>query len=207
MTIHLALVDGRMRDETSTAHVSPEHVAAYLHGRLTGADRERAVSHFARCAECRRELTELGDLVPTKRAPRSWRLITASAAAIVAFVVLPRVVGDNENGVGRVRTDQDIRLPSGTLAIAIVAPAERTTIARTDITLTWHPVAQGATYTVTVQDSSGTEVWKRAALLDTSITVPDSARLHPGQFYFWSVDARLPDGTTANTGVRTFTVR
>jgi hypothetical protein len=133
--------------------------------------------------------------------------MTAAAAAIAAFVLLPRLVGDSANEIGRVRSDQDIRLPSGTLAIAIVAPAEKATLGQAEVKLTWHAAAGGATYTVTVQDSAGTEVWKRASLLDTSVTVPDSARLQPGQFYFWSVDARLADGTTANSGVRTFTVR
>jgi hypothetical protein len=65
----------------------------------------------------------------------------------------------------------------------------------------------GATYTVTVQDSSSAEVWKRASWSDTSITVPDSVRLNPGSLYFWSVDARLVDGNTAKTGPHTFIVR
>lgn len=208
MTIHLALVDGRMRGEISSEHLSADHLAAFLDGRLTGSDRERAVRHFAACDECREELTELRDVLPARRRVGAWRWITAAAAAILAVVTIPRFVGDRAvEGNTRVRTEQGVRLPDGTSAISVVAPADLATVPPTGLQLSWRSAGVGATYAVTVLDSSGSEVWKRTSLADTSITVPETTRLNPGSRYFWSVDARLADGTTAKTGAHTFIVR
>ena len=208
MTIQLVLVDGRMRDETSTDHLSADHFAAFLDGRLTGADRERAVRHFTGCAECREELTELRDMLSVARRPSSRRWVVAAAAAVIfAVVLMPRIRGDTAgDGAGRVRTDEGLRLPSGTSAIAVVAPPDQAVV-EGRLELSWRSAGVGATYSVTVQDSSGTEVWKRASLVDTSIVVPATTGLAPRSRYFWSVDARLADGSTASTGVRSFVVR
>ena len=208
MTIHLALVNGRMRDEISSNHLSADHLAAFLDGRLTGSDRERAVRHFAECGECRAELTELQDVLPATRRAPAGRWIAAAAAAILAAVTIPNLVSDRaREGKSRVRTDQEIRVPDGTNAIPVVSPTDQSTVPQTGIELSWRSAGVGATYAVTVQDSSGSEVWKRTSLAVTSITVPETTRLNPGSRYFWSVDARLADGTTAKTGPHTFVVR
>ena len=205
MTIHLALVDGRMRDETSTGHLSTEHLAAFLDGRLTGADRERAVRHFAGCAACRSELTELRDLLPgsTSRS-RRWVAAAAVAAALVALVMIPQIGNTPDDSPARVRTES--RLAEGS-AREVVSPAERASASPVGVELTWRSIGVGAAYTVTVQDSSGSEVWKRTSAPDTSVRIPANTDLRPGRLYFWSVDARLADGTSAKTGARTFTVR
>ena len=208
MIIHLALVDGRMRGEISSDHLSADHLAAFLDGRLTGSDRERAVRHFASCGACREELTELRDMLPAARPASTRRWIAAAAAAILAVVMIPRFVGDRAGEQNpRVRTEQEIRLPDGTNAIMVVSPPEESTLPPMRVELLWRPAGVGATYTVAVLDSSGTEVWKRTSLADTSISVPETIRLNPGSRYFWSVDARLADGTTAKSGAHTFIVR
>jgi hypothetical protein len=209
MTIHLALVNGRMRDEISSDHVSSEHLAAFLDGRLTGSERERAVRHFASCGECRQELTELRDLLalPFEARSRRWIAVAGAAAAILAFVVVTQMVSDGSlGGSGRVRTEDGVRLPDGTQAIAVVSPNDRVAVSPTALSLSWRPAAAVAMYVVTILDSTGTQVWSHSSA-DTSVIVPISARLRPGRLYFWSVDARLADGTTAKTGPRTFTVR
>lgn len=206
MTIHLALVNGRMRDDISSDHLSADHLAAFLDRRLTGSDRERAVRHFAECGECREELTELRDVLPATRRAGAGRWI--AAAAILAVLTIPSFVGDRaREGRSRVRTDQEVRLPDVTNAIPVVSPADQSTVPQMGIELSWRSAGVGATYAVTVQDSSGSEVWKRSSLADTSITVPETTRLNSGSRYFWSVDARLADGTTAKTGAHTFIIR
>jgi hypothetical protein len=208
MTLHLALVDGRMRDETSTGHLSSEHLAAFLDGRLTGAERERAVRHFAGCSECRSELTELRDMLAVTR-PRSlgWFVAAVAAAGVLAIVTIPRMTIDvSGGGSERVRAE-DARLPNGRGDILVVSPADRSIVPAIGVELSWRSAGVGASYTITVQDSSGNEVWRRTSLPDTSATVPDSVRLRRGSLYFWSVDARLADGNTAKTGPHTFFVR
>jgi hypothetical protein len=209
MTIQLALVDGRMREEISTDHLSSDHVAAFLDGRLTGAERERAVRHFAGCSECREELTEVRDVLAgaTSR-PRRWVVPAVAAAAIVAFVTIPRIMGVvGGDPVERVRAEQSTPFSVGINAIPVLSPADQASVPQTGVELSWRSAGYGATYTITVQDSSGNEVWRRTSLADTSATVPDSVGFRPGSLYFWSVDARLIDGNTAKTGPHTFFVR
>jgi anti-sigma factor RsiW len=209
MTIHLALVDGRMRDETSTSHLSSDHLAAFLDGRLTGAERERAVRHFAGCGECRSELTELRDVLASAR-PRSrgWFVAAVAAAGLLAVVTIPQLTSNATRGSSaeRVRAEEGTRLPAGPGVIDVVSPADQALVSADGVQMSWRSVGVGATYTVTVQDSSSNEVWRRSGLLDTSVTVPDSVRMRAG-LYFWSVDARLADGSSAKTGARTFIIR
>ena len=212
MTTHLALVDGRMRDEISTTHLSTDHLAAFLDGRLTGSERERAVLHFASCAECRGELTDLRSMLDTagRGGSRPWIAAVAAvaaSAAILLVIVLPRV-GTDGTGVNppRVRAEQGVRLPDGSQAIGVVSPTDRATVTPSGVQFVWHPAGAGAMYSVIVQDTAGNQVWSKS-LADTSLTLPDSARLAPGSKYFWSVDARLADGNTAKSGAYSFTIR
>jgi hypothetical protein len=208
MIIHLALVNGRMRGEISSDHVSSEHLAAFLDGRLTGAERDRAVRHFASCGECRAELTALRDVIDSPGATPVRRRIVAvaAAAAILAIIAIPRIASDPANG-----GHTNVRAAEGAgvaeAVIAVVSPADQATVAPSGVKLSWRAAGPAATYSITVQDSAGGEVWKRSSLPDTSITIPDSIRLRPGSLYFWSVDARLADGSTAKTGARAFIVR
>lgn len=208
MAIHLALVNGRMRDETNSGHLASELFAAFLDGRLTGADRERAVRHFAQCAECRLELTELRGMLDARaRKPRRWIASAVGIAAILAFAMIPRVMSDGGEGAARVRAENSARLTDAAPSIAVVTPEDGATVQAARLRLSWRSAGTGAAYTVTVQDSSGTEVWARTSWSDTTVSLPDDVRLRSGSQYFWSVDARRADGNTAKTGVRTFTVR
>ena len=211
MAIHLALVNGRMRmrDDTTPVHLTSERVAAFLEGRLTGEDRERAVSHLAGCDECRQELTELRSVLDTAQRPRSPRWIAAASAvaAILVLVMLPRLTADRalDRNAGVTRAE-DARFAAGTQVIGIITPSDRAPVSPARLELTWHQAGAGARYLVTVQDTSGTAVWT-VSVSDTSVVVPDSARLTTGSRYFWSVDARLANGRTAKTGVVSFLVR
>jgi hypothetical protein len=211
MPIQFALVNGRMRmrDDSTSVHLTTERFAAFLEGRLTGADRERAVSHLAGCDQCRQELTELRTVLDTAHPPRSrrWIAATTAVAAILAFAMLPRFfpVHSSDESPGITRTE-DARFPDGTQAIGIAGPSDRALVGPTRVELTWHHAGTGARYLVSVLDTSGTTVWT-ASVSDTSVMVPDSARLIAGRRYFWSVDARLANGRSAKTRVFSFEVR
>jgi hypothetical protein len=211
MAIQLALVNGRMRmrDDTTPVHLTSERVAALLEGRLTGVNRERAVSHLAGCDECRQELTELRSVLDTAHQMRSrrWMAAIAAVAAMLAFAILPRLTADRtSDGSAGVTRTEDARFPDGTQVIGVVGPSDRALVSPTRVELTWHQTGAGARYLVSVLDTSGATVWT-VSVSDTSVLVPDSARLMTGNRYFWSVDARLANGRTAKTGVFSFTVR
>src|SRR6185503_11360105 len=108
MTIQFALVDGRMREEISTDHLSSDHLAAFLDGRLTGTERERAVRHFAGCGECREELTELRDMLAGARpGSRRWVAPAIAAAAIVTVVTITLMMSNVERDPAeRIRAEQ-----------------------------------------------------------------------------------------------------
>jgi len=198
-----------MRDETSSVHLTNDRVAAFLDSRLTGAERDAAVRHLAECAECRAELTALRAVLDTarERRPHRWIAAATAVAAILAFAMLPRLAGNDTESpaVGLTRADEGVRTTDGVPGIAIHSPADRADVARDGLTLAWSSVGAGAAYDVTVQDSAGGAVW-RARLSDTTVVLPNSARLTSGSRYFWSVDARLADGRTIKTTVR-FTIR
>lgn len=198
-----------MRDETSSVHLTSDRVAAFLDSRLTGAERDAAVRHLAECAQCRAEVTELRAVLDTSRERRPHRWIAAATglAAILAFAMLPRLVSnDTGNTVsGLTRAEEGVRTAEGVPGVTIHSPADSANVARDGLTLAWSSVGAGAVYDVTVQDSAGGTVW-RARVSDTSVVLPDSARLTAGSRYFWSVDARLADGRTTKTTFR-FTIR
>ena len=196
-----------MRSDTSATHLSAEQLAAYLDGRLTGSERERVVRHFAVCGRCREELTERRELLTGARPRyRHWVAAAAVAAAILLVVAIPRMTGSvAEEEAGRVRAEPG-RLPSGGNLIAVVSPVDQAPVPEGAVKLSWRSAGEGATYSITVQDSSSNEVWKRTSMTDTSVTMPDSI-VQRGRYYFWSVDARLGDGNTAGTGAYRFIVR
>lgn len=198
-----------MRDDNTPVHLTSEQVAAFLESRLTGADRGRTISHLASCDECRQELTELRAVLDTahQRPSRGRFAATAAVAAILAFVILPRLFSDRayDGNTGVTRAD-DSRFPDGTQVIGVVGPPDRASVSRANVKLTWHQAGAGASYLVSVLDTSGTTVWT-VSVSDTSVLVAESASFMIGSRYFWSVDARLANGRTAKTRVFSFLVR
>jgi hypothetical protein len=213
---HMAPTSVEMTDASTpvhdpSAHPSTAQVAAFLDGSLRDTERERVVSHLAECAECRRELVELrgalGAASPTGR--RRGIIAAAAIAAGLAFVLLPQL-GQRDRReappVDAIRVGDDPQGAEAATAFAALAPADGAELPRGTRTLVWRAAAADAMYMVTVQDSAGAVVWS-GSMADTSTTIPSTASLMAGQRYFWSVDARLADGATAGTGVRTFTAR
>jgi putative zinc finger protein len=206
MTPLLVGPDNTMSDTPSSTHVTSDRLAAFLDGRLARADRDRAVRHFAECEECRRELAELRTIlatVPVSRR-RNWIAVTAGLAAVLAFAMVVRQRVSTPGDFGPPPPDA-VRAGEVLPEIDVVAPVASEPVARSEMRLVWHSVGAGAQYSVVVQDTAGTEIWK-ATTADTSV-VPDIARLEPGHRYFWNVDARLADGRTAGTRANRFRVR
>ena len=73
-------------------HLDPAIIAAYVERIISGDERARVDTHLAECAECRREVVAVSDLVRRIRKP-AWRsprvIIPLAAAAGLLFALSP----------------------------------------------------------------------------------------------------------------------
>ena len=176
------------------ACVPPEALLAAVERRGTEDERLRAINHAMECAECAEEL----ELLRATRVVRDRARIPGATFALAASVVL--VAGLGYYTLGRqpvTRANDD--LTRGTEGeVRLVSPTE--TAAAID-SLVWHAVP-GATSYVTELRSDDGRLLTRGTTADTAVAVPDSIRVAPGTVVYWTVSARLTDGTEARSPAR-----
>jgi hypothetical protein len=190
-----------MSDEyPPTEHLSTSQVAAFVDRTLAAKERQHVEAHLADCTQCREEVAEVAALVRQPGRRVSWYILwpVAAAAAILLLVVLPSRVGDPQ---GPTLRDTGEGVP----AITVMGPASGDTVVAEGLGLVWRSFATDARYHVHLSTADGTEVW-RLSTTDTSATPPPDVRFVTGGTYLWYVDAFLPDGSSATTGIRRFTV-
>ncbi len=207
----LVMTDTPETGYRGAGHPTSSAIAAFVDRRLHGEEREALLAHFASCTECRREMTDVRAAVGmTARQARTggmviarWPVVVAGLAAVLLLAVrLPRtgpVRAADAPPITRTPASEPVVDPA---LLGVVAPLDEQPLAA-DRMLAWHAGGGDATYQVTVQDSTGAAVWS-ASLADTSVGIPDSARLVTGARYFWSVDVRRADGSTSRSGVHRF---
>ena len=170
-------------------------IAALAGGEQLGRDRERLVRHVSNCADCRhrvaavaRALSDPGVTAAigatsfvSRRRRVSFRFAVASAtvaAAAVLFLVLPRFDGE------RAAPHRAPTLVESTpLPIAPIGLVEEARLLR------WGSTVGADRYRVTLFDTSG-DVLYEAETPDTSVSLPDTILLRPGQRYLWKTEAR-----------------
>lgn len=189
-------------------HIGPERLTAYLDHVLEARERDQVISHFAECADCRREMTVVRRLLKAQVSRRRLRLLTplvvAAAAGIVLISIPASVRRDGSRAVatrsaggpGPIEPPQFLAAWSPG---ATVEPDEKSP------TFAWQSAGPDATYRLTVQDSAGGIVWSTTTE-DTTAVFPSPVQLATGQ-YFWSVAARLPSARSARTMVQRVLVR
>lgn len=183
-------------------HLTSEEVAAYVDEALSEADSARIRSHLASCEECRSEVQSVSRLLEgAPRARRRFVYVPALAAAAVVAVLIGRAATDGD-APERLRTRTTPAAHEGVSAVEGLAPIGRQNIGDR-IVFVWRPPLAGATYRLTLTDQRGGKIWT-GSTNDTTITLPDAAVLRENQTYHWFVDALLPDGTDATTGVTSF---
>ena len=186
-------------------HPETSEIAAYLDDRLPEPAKARLQAHLAECTDCRDEVVELIELMETheRTGRRRWILPVVGAAAVAAVVLLVAVptVREEVEGPPIVRAPQAAPDREAVRAIEVASPHEERPIERTSLAFSWEPVTSDASYRVTVTDSSGIPIWN-AETDQTRISPPPDVALDAGASYLWFVDAVLPDGTTATSGVR-----
>ena len=187
--------------DPSSDHLSPAYVAAYVDRALSTDARRTVEMHLADCEECREEIAAVVSLIRRPRRHR-WSYVmlpAAAAAAVLLLVALPSRI--DERGEPTLRST----VSEGVSTIAVVGPASGESVPADDIELAWRSFALEAQYNVRLTTAEGSEVW-RTSTRDTSAALPSDLGLLSGQTYFWYVDALLPDGSTATTGIRRLTV-
>ncbi len=196
--------------QLNRGHLTTSQVAAILDRRLRDEERSEAITHLSSCLECRHELAEMehafAALGSARRPTRRWSMVFAgiAAAVIVAApaLLLPRRASSPSPLVAT--RSGSVPAVDAIAPIDIIVPAEGAVVTPSR-ELVWHARGAGASYVVTLQDTSGAVLWS-PFLTDTSTTIPSSVRLVSGRRYFWSVGARLADGVSTTTDIHVFTV-
>ena len=180
------------------SHLSVEDIAAYLNGRLYGAAREAFESHLAECRQCRDEVTAARRMMSERNArQRHWILPALSAAALLIAISL-------KSPVSNVREQSTRSGKDAGSSIATFAPSREGSAA--SLHFIWRDIGRDVLYQLTLSDTTGAAVWETQTR-DTSVSLPSDIKLAVGASYLWSVDASMPDGTHATSGIKSFTTR
>jgi hypothetical protein len=198
-------IGGNVDDPESLtgSHLDTGSISAYLDGRLESGEKARVQGHLADCPECRREMTELVDLMKAHDRPRRrWPVVAtgvAAAAAVALLISVPRV-REAMDDPGALRAPEAATEREAVRSLPVISPPPDASLTREEVVFAWESAGEEAAYRLTMTDEEGQTVWR----IDTDATwvdPPSDLELRPGQIYFWYVDAVLSDGTTATTGV------
>ncbi|MEA2765060.1 MAG: hypothetical protein QOK07_1464 [Gemmatimonadaceae bacterium] len=193
---------------TDSPHLTSEQVAAYLDNTLSEAECAGVKAHLADCDPCRQEIVSVSRLV--EGAPRSSRRFVtlstiAAAAAAVVVIVLARPSSDS--GLTARTPLRGVATPAaseGATSVRVIAPIGQQPTSD-GIVFAWHPASPGATYRLTLTDDRGRELWI-GSTNDTTLAIPKSTAVLPGQSYHWYVDVLQADAAAATSGITSFQV-
>lgn len=190
---------------TEEPHLTSEDVAAYLDDALSESDSARIQRHLAACDACRSEISSVSQLLDrAPRARRRFAAFPALAAAAVVIVVLGRAAIDRNSTSEQLRGNATPAVHEGVPGFRAVVPRDQLNV-RDGAVFVWRPPLPGASYRFVLTDEQGGMIWT-GATNDTTVTLPASTLLRQDQRYHWFVDAVLPDGSSATTGITSFQV-
>jgi hypothetical protein len=193
---------------SSHEHISSEDLSAYLDAETSSEKKAILQAHLAECDDCRAEVAELTDLLRNQGRRRFWSIAipTAAAASVAALMLVGPLRSGGEG-------DPTIQLRPGLSAefealpeIPVLSPEPGATVDPDQIEFIWAAFGENPSYRLTLADEGGDPLWTLETTR-TRTSLPENVRLTPGGRYFWFVDALLPDGTTATTGMNALTVR
>jgi hypothetical protein len=178
-----------------TDHLTASEVASYLDRDLGETARARIEEHLDSCASCRADLDASARVAdswagaatrsnPTRRSRRiaAVGIPLGLAAAALLMMVVPRT----HSTVGEADVVRAPELNEGRALIEVVQPISASEISSTGATFIWHHT-NASIYSLTVVTESGDPVY-RTDTQDTSVVLPRSVELTPGQNYFWRVE-------------------
>jgi hypothetical protein len=189
-------------------HLTPEGLAAYLDGAVGSDERLRIQEHLEGCDSCRQEAAEVVLLLQRRGNRRVKRLAVpvAAAAAVAAILLLTPSLQNGGRGPGeRVRVPEPASGVEALPTVRALSPAPGSTVGQADLVFAWEEAGEDAVYRLTVTDESGEPLWFHETT-QTTVPLPLDVELLSEQTFFWFVDVLLPDGSTASTGVMSFSV-
>ena len=204
----------------------------FLDGSIAQGERAAAESHLARCRLCRERLIGLSDagrenavpeVAPTSLRKRAEELVSrtpdspslfgslrpyvplALAAAIVLAVGLSVMVfrSRTERQPASELRQSDLT----TVALSLSSPTDGAVIEPGQMEFRWGSAGPGARYEFTITDEKGDIVFHEKPA-NTLLSLDSRAlRLSPQRKYYWTVSARLPDGTKRESAVAGFSLK
>ncbi len=183
------------RPATRDACPSPDELLAAVERRAPDQARLRVLNHALDCHACAEELELLRAIQRTRPASFSNPRVLALAALVVLVIGL---------GYWRLTSTTGGSLRSGAEPITLVAPLGG--IAARPTTLIWRAVSNASRYAVEVRREDGTLVLNETTT-DTTFTLPAQLALAPGADFYWTVSARLGDGSELRAAPRRFAIQ
>ena len=188
--------------------ISPEEMAGYIDGRLSGEERATVEARLARSPDLRAELVEATRISASAEAVRprrssAWKatgILLFAAAAVIAVIVVPK--GNRNLRRSAAPAERRIEAEDGG-RVSLLTPIDAGTLPSASANFIWRSEGD-ASYRITVADATGGTVWT-ALTKDTMATVPPTVQLRPGKTYYWYVDALRSDGSSISSGPRSFT--
>ena len=174
--------------------VSLEALLAVVEKRGTENERLRAINHAMACAECAEEL----ELLRATRVVRDRARVPNIAFALAASVLLAAGLGYYTLGRRQAERPND-DLTRGTAGeVHLVSPSANATAIDT---LVWHAVTGATSYRLELRSDDG-QLLTRGTTTDTTFAVPDGARVTRRSVVYWTVSARLTDGTEVRSAAQ-----
>jgi len=182
-------------------HLEPSEVARHVARTSPPAERARVEAHLAVCDRCAEDVVAAWRFAGRRRIrPALLGVGIAAAAAIAGLLLLPSSRPPSRAGsVVRGSGADSAR------ALVVVTPRDGETASQ-PLMLTWRSHRDMATYKVSLAEADGDSVWTLITG-DTTVSLPDSVRLVPGQDYLWYVDGLEADGRALTSGIQQFHLR
>jgi hypothetical protein len=184
---------------SSSDHLGPDDITAFVATGPAGAHGEHIMAHLARCGDCREEVLEVSRLarLAAPKVVKSGAMVAAAAAiALAAWLGLR----PGEEGVDQQRSAA-APAAGAVLLVAPLGPVSRDA----PLTFTWRAAHEAVEYRLTLLDAGGDVVWNRTTV-DTVASLPLETSLAAGPAYYWFVDVLQADGSSATSGAREFRV-
>ncbi len=181
-------------------HLEARIVAAYVDGTLDPARLGEVEAHLAECESCRREVVEVTRMLRGRPPWKRWGVMgtLVAAAAVLLLIAQPNRVPELQDPVTRAGEDT---VTEAVPRITAITPADTETVSSGSIAFRWRSPSAEASYRITVTNEIGDLLWSETTS-DTTIVPPRDVVLQAGRVYFWYVDALLPNGESATSGVR-----
>lgn len=200
----------------------------YLDGSMTGAEREGHESHLARCRVCRERLISqfdrtnesVSEIAPRGLRHRAVRLAKKTkpffssfrpfvpvtvAAAILVVAGVSFLMYRNQTVTA---PGTDLRQSRGSTGqIPLTFPANGATMDSGQIEFRWDDSAPGAHYEFVLTDEKGDIVFQNRDATNPLYLDTGALNRSVQRKYYWSVTARLPDGTRRESGIASFTMK